>query len=291
MTGDRDPYRMATDMLDAFASVGAQRVDVTWTSQAGERQRFRRGVPIATLTGALRSTLEQATRQSWNVIIRPAPPPVFLQLDDLDATSIDRVKPLAFLTLDTSPGNHQAWLALAGQPDPDFARRVRKGIGADPTASGATRIAGSLNFKDRYAPDFPRVRIGHVACKRMTTSAELERLGLVAPPEPVRPPRPAAYMPQGERRWPDYQRCLDGAPLNHAKTGPDQSRADFTWCMVAADWGWSIEDVARRLMEESAKAQENGDGYASLTARKAADAAARRGGQQPVRSAPTRMRP
>ena len=30
---------------------------------------------------------------------------------------------------------------------------------ADLTASGATKIAGSLNFKDKYAPDFPRVKI------------------------------------------------------------------------------------------------------------------------------------
>ena len=43
--------------------------------------------------------------------------------------------------------------------DKDFARRLRKGTGADPTASGATRVAGSLNFKDKYAPDFPRVAI------------------------------------------------------------------------------------------------------------------------------------
>ena len=221
----------------------------------------------------------------------PMPPPVFLQLDDLDAAGIDRVKPLAFLTLDTSPGNHQAWFALAGHVDPDLTRRVRKGAGADPTASGATRIAGSLNFKDKYAPDFPRVRVGHLALQRTTTAIELERFGLVAPAEPVRQARPTPHRPQGERKWPDYQRCLDGAPLNHAKTGPDTSRADFTWCMVASDWGWSIEDTARRLMDESGKARENGDGYAMVTARKAADAAARRTGAPATRPPGLRMRP
>ncbi len=291
MSGDGDPYRQAADMLEAFGSVGASRFDVTWTSCAGEKQRYRPGLHLADLSRSLRQTLDQATRQSWNVIVRPCPPPVFLQLDDLDAAGIDRVMPLAFLTLDTSPGNHQAWFALAGQVDPDLARRVRKGAGADPTASGATRIAGSLNFKDKYAPDFPRVRIGHLAPQRMTTAAELERLGLVAPAEPVRQARPASYRPQGERKWPDYQRCLDGAPLNHAKTGPDTSRADFTWCMVASDWGWSIEDTARRLMDESGKARENGDGYAMVTARKAADAAARRTGTPATRPTGPRIRP
>jgi hypothetical protein len=58
-----------------------------------------------------------------------------------------------------SPGNFQAWLALPGAEDKDFARRLRKGTGADTTASGATRVAGSLNFKDKYAPHFPRVAI------------------------------------------------------------------------------------------------------------------------------------
>ena len=41
----------------------------------------------------------------------------------------------------------------------DLARRLRKGAGADPTASGATRISGSLNFKTKYAPEFPLVDV------------------------------------------------------------------------------------------------------------------------------------
>ena len=81
----------------------------------------------------------------------------FIQLDDLKADQLPRVAPAVFLTLETSPGNFQAWLALPGSEDKDFARRLRKGTGADATASGATRVAGSLNFKDKYAPDFPRV--------------------------------------------------------------------------------------------------------------------------------------
>jgi RepB DNA-primase from phage plasmid len=55
-----------------------------------------------------------------------------------------------FLTIETSPGNFPAWLALPGMEDKDFARRLRKGTGADTTASGATRVAGSVNFKDKY---------------------------------------------------------------------------------------------------------------------------------------------
>ena len=75
------------------------------------------------------------------------------------------------------------------------------------------------------------------------------------------------------------QRCLDGAPLNSEETGPDISRADFVWCMTAITWGWSVDDTAERLMEESTKAQANGKGYAELTARNAALAVERRHGQ------------
>jgi hypothetical protein len=54
--------------------------------------------------------------------------------------------------------------------------------------------------------------------------------------------------------------------------------------MMAIDWGHGVEDTARRLMEESAKAQENGEGYALQTATRAAAAVARR--TEPVKSTP-----
>ena len=122
------------------------------------------------------------------MIVRPHGPGVsFIQLDDLAADQLPALAPAVFLTLETSPGNFQAWLALAGREDKDFARRVRQGTGADATASGATRVAGSLNFKDKYAPDFPRVAIREARAGRMTTAAELDELGLVAPPEEFAP--------------------------------------------------------------------------------------------------------
>lgn len=46
--------------------------------------------------------------------------------------------------------------------------------------------------------------------------------------------------------------------------------------MMAIDWGHSLEETAGRLMEESSKAQENGEAYALKTATSAAAAVARR---------------
>jgi len=53
-------------------------------------------------------------------------------------------------------------------------------------------------------------------------------------------------------------------------------RADFTWCMIAIDWGWPIDATAQRLMELSDEAREDAEGYAIRTARSAETAVARR---------------
>ena len=196
----------ARAMLDAFSSVGATQFDVTWTTRDGAKDGFRRGVKLADLARTLPAMLDSATRKQRNVIVRPHGPGVtFIQLDDLAPAMLSRLAPAVFLILQTSPGNFQAWIATSGAEDKDFARRLRKGTGADATASGATRVAGSLNFKDKYAPDFPRVAIEQVNAGRKTTPAELERLGLVAAAEPPAPPRFApnrARARPGNRKWP-----------------------------------------------------------------------------------------
>ena len=268
----------ARAMLDAFGSVGAKTFDLTITDRKGEKVRFRMGAPLDDLRGVMPAELARAAESGHNVIVRPhGPAVVFIQLDDLSAAAVERVQEVAFLGLETSPRNYQAWVAMpATEADEDLARRLRKGVGADPTASGATRIAGSLNFKAKYAPNFPRVEITHSAPGLMARKEKLAQLGLL-PEEPRAPTRnaaPARTLP-GARKWPSYQRCIEGAPATHGNTGPDISRADFTWCMIAVDWGWSIDETADRLMAESSKARQNGQRYALRTAQRAA--AARRG--------------
>jgi hypothetical protein len=72
---------------------------------------------------------------------------------------------------------------------------------------------------------------------------------------------------------------VEGAPEARGGGRPDISRADFTFCLIAIKWGWSVEETAERLMQESSKAQENGEAYAMRTARNAA-AAVGRGGER-----------
>jgi DNA primase RepB-like protein len=115
-----------------------------------------------------------------------------IQLDDLKADSLDRLRDVAFLTLQTSPGNHQAWIAVSGlavgEETKEFARRLRKGAGADPSASVATRVAGTVNYKRRDEPDLPTVRIADATPGRIVTPEQLEALGLLAPTELVQAP-------------------------------------------------------------------------------------------------------
>jgi hypothetical protein len=98
------------------------------------------------------------------------------------------VRAVAFLILQTSPGNHQAWVAVSGLKDgeetKEFARRMRKGAGGDPSASGATHVAGTMNYKRKYVPGFPTVKIIDGAPSRIATAAAIESCGILAPPEP-----------------------------------------------------------------------------------------------------------
>ena len=282
----------ALAMLDAFASVGAIAFDVTLLDIDGKEQGFQRNQSLDALKHTISTRLEIAVRAQLNIVIRPRSAKVlFVQLDDFDAAKARRMEPYSFLTLCTSPNNFQVWLAVSDGPkesEKEAARqyrtRVRKGSGADQSATGATRIAGSLNFKTKYAPDFPLVTLSQVSAGRVTTVAALENAGLVAPakrplPPASVPPRILSSRRRVARRWPDYQQSLRGAPLKGDGT-PDRSRADFMFCKWSIERGWSIEATAEKLAEVSAKAQErirvkDDKGYPLLTARNAADAVAR----------------
>ncbi len=272
--------QQAEEMLDAFASVGAERFDITFTDVAGEKVGFRGNRSLDWLRPAISGILEDAADRQHNVIVRPRASGLeLIQLDDLGQDAAARLEPVSFLILRTSPGNYQAWVAVA-DADAEFPRRLRKGTGADLSASGATRVSGSLNFKEKYAPAFPCVETVHTSPGLVVTRGELQALGVVAAPE--RSAQPSARIPRrhrGGRGWPSYQRCVDNAPPARSG-GPDISRADFTFCLLALDWGWGVEETAARLMQESGKARENGEAYALRTARNAAAALERRCGPQ-----------
>jgi hypothetical protein len=265
-------------MLDAFASVGARRFDVTFLDIDGQKRGFRSQQSLTQLRNSLPMVLPGLTERRNSFVVRPHPGDAALvQLDDLDGAALERLNDVAFLTLATSPGNHQAWVAVSGVAPADardLGRRLRKGTGADLSASGATRVAGTVNYKRKYEPEFPTVTVLSATPGRIVTPETLEQLGLLARQD-VAQATPLRVSPSGDRSWPDYRRCIAGAPLNHGKSSPDISRADFFWCLMAAQRGWGEEEIAARLMELSGKARENGEAYARLTAQNATSACTR----------------
>jgi hypothetical protein len=295
-------------MLDIFASCGAQsfiltKTELEWKDhkilkwgKTYSLEELREKLPQILRTAAIRhpATLPSGEQVSAgeNVIIRPTGPSVsFVQLDDLKAQEqIDRVRPAAFVIHETSPDNRQAWIAVSGVPAgkeqfKEFMRRIRKAVGAnDKAASHATRLAGTQNWKAKYLPNPPTVTILEACPGRVVTPAQLESLGLLAAAEPLQsasvvelPPRRVSGSLSPERKWPDYQRCVTNAPRSRDGDGPDRSLADFFWCMMAAQRGWSIEEIAHKLTEVSEKARERvrlrDEGYALITAQNAAAAA------------------
>ena len=286
--GSNTAHSEARRMLDIFASVGATGFNVTWTNLQDQPRRSRKGMSVAEITRAMPRMLDAAIADTLNLIVRPYGRDVwFIQLDDLKAEQLHDLAPRIFLILETSPGNHQAWAALQGEHDKEFARRVRRGAGTDKRATGATRVAGSLNFKEKYDPEktgkpWPRVAIHTAQPERMTTKAELEQLGLVAPKEEFArftPARSSSDRPG--TGWPDYEISLRRAPLNREGTGPDRSNADLSWSMTAIGlFRRNESDTAAELMKVSAKAQQKGRPYADMIATTAAEFVAQRQ-QQP----------
>jgi hypothetical protein len=298
------PCAAARAMLDAFTSIGAERFYLSWTSMARKPRRPRTlrrrlaslggplpkadnedwldavhidGIGHADLHRTIPALLNTSTAERLNLILRPAAPGTMLiQLDDLLADKLPALAPAMFLSFETSPGSFQVWLAIAREHDKELARRVKRGASADLSATGATRMVGSFNFKREYAPNFPRVTIREIHPGRMTSAEELERLSLVAPAEEFAPLPPAPPRFAARGTWPSYAKALDGAPLNRSGDGPDRSRADYWWCFLAIQWGHGIEETAERLMQESARAREDGKSYADYTARNAAAAVERR---------------
>ncbi|MDP9127475.1 MAG: RepB family DNA primase, partial [Pseudomonadota bacterium] len=209
------------------------------TDLAPIKTGFHPNRSLEELRRTIGKALHTATSSQQNFIIRPrSTTTTLIQLDDLTAAKADRIAPHAFMVLETSPGNFQAWVAVEKEASEDFSRRLRKGNGSEPfadlSASGATRIAGSRNFKTKYAPAFPLVAITQTNPGNVSNSAMLELAGFVAPPEQTRPAtKAAAFRISPERRsrkaWPSYQICIQGAPRANGEDKPDISRADFTW--------------------------------------------------------------
>ncbi len=185
------PAGKALAMLAAFASVGAHMFDLSLTDLSGApvKGRQRPNKSLEEIRRSIGRVLREAERNQHNVIIRPhSATTLLVQLDDFTAEKAIQVQSCAFMTVCTSPGNYQVWLAVSDGPQENdreaaklFRTQVRRSAGADHSATGAVRIAGAINFKQKYAPAFPIIELAQVAAGRTVTAAMLEKTGLLAP--------------------------------------------------------------------------------------------------------------
>lgn len=263
-------------MVTALSRAGATCFDVTLTNAAGGRVQFLGATDVTTLRAKLPSLMRRAERKHLNIIVRPRPAGAgFIQLDDIDEATVRRLETLACCVTETSPNNFQAFIALAG-PIPEgeleeIRHRLIAAARADKGASGAGRLAGSLNVKDKHRQTdgtYPRVRLVSVRHDQRVTVAELQAEGLLAdlPPAPATPPQSSRR--RRLRRAPSYEHCV--SVVRRKSDGEiDRSAVDYLYAVTCLDWGFSSDETVNLLRANSPKAQERAAEYANRTVTRA----------------------
>jgi hypothetical protein len=256
----------AETAANAFASVGIRHVKVVFVDDTKSRQpkdscQLAEGMCLDEFRRRLPAYIERNSRspvESMTVRLHFKGETRLFQVDDCDADVLRLLAPFSFLQFATSPGNAQAWLALAGDLVPEEYKRLRSQLllklaptGANGGAYGSARWPGTLNRKPkrRYADgESPRVQLLRVAYGLRVTADELEAARLLAPP-PSSPkietaPVIGTRTPYG---WPNMSDFL-------ARAGGDRSRAEMARCVAALGQGWPRANVEAQLSRIGAKA-------------------------------------
>src|SRR5262245_40870996 len=106
-------------MLSAFAGVGVRLFDLSIIDMNDDEVpgKQRPKSSLQEIRRSIGATLRNAELNHENVIIRPRGGSFLLvQLDDFNEVRKAEVEPYAFMTLRTSPGNYQVWLAVSDGP-------------------------------------------------------------------------------------------------------------------------------------------------------------------------------
>jgi hypothetical protein len=251
--------------VSAFESVGADSFTVTMRDEEsgkGEAQEMAG----AELRAWLPALLERNETREESLIIRPRSASV-VQVDDLDRAGVERLKPFSFLTIETSPGNYQAWLAIAGADSVSGVRsRLLEKVGADVGANGATRLPGSLNRKPKHRRadgSYPRVRVVSVAPSFLVTVEELEGAELLVSPAAAPPVwtehRGLRVNSRAARAFPSYEKCL-------ADKGGNRSKADASFLKICELRGFTMGEAIEELKRVAGRDKLKRDDYIKRTA-------------------------
>jgi hypothetical protein len=191
-------------------------------------------------------------QENYNVYIRPLDDR-FVLLDDLNR---DKLKSLAelrpCLLMETSQGNYQAWLKLRNMPQErahqtQIWKRLAAMFDADPGSAKPDqigRLPGFYNVKEKYAPDFPMVKLHRYQ----------DRFSIWTPD---RISENLTDIPTGSVSNPP--------PVVKMKSGTDRSGFDWAVTCSLIEKGWTDDQIRRHLEQYSHKAATRRDDYIGRT--------------------------
>ena len=220
--------------------------------------------------------LQRLNRDKHHIYARPEGYRFVLVDDVQDIDEVLQYHPT--LVVETSPGNHQAWYALPETPrDREHAKAICRGyaavLGSDPGSAEPDhlgRVAGFINWKRRYAPEYPIARLIHV-----NTGTVAERR--VVHSERVWISTPSTGDPIVRAVRDLFHRHHWNVPRRRKifrEPGVDRSARDFAYAAYVLERDLdqhgmvrqrAIERIRERLYERSTKAMERGDEYVART--------------------------
>ncbi len=239
--------------------------------------------------------LKRMNAKGNDVYIRPAGEHGLVLVDDLTADTISRMAKDGFpsaATIETSPGNYQAWVKLSDKPISDEARTVAarslaKHYGGDLNSADSKhygRLAGFTNQKPKHARDGRQPYVLAHECPGKAAKAapallecvdqELDRVGAQKERqrrlEALQTAKPGygEYDPAKE-----YQRQAQRLMAKYGD-GADLSRMDWMIAQDMAKGGrFTVQDIEKGIRECSPNVESRKAGHIEDYARRTAEKA------------------
>lgn len=184
------PIEQAQLMIAMFLSVDRDCFDLTLTTAEGSTIRSELALDPPSVLERVLCMLPEADEGNLNVMIHPrsqgqSHEPILIRIDDLDAEGLSKMRPYAFLAVETRPQHYQCWLAVARSNWRDTAvlRNLTTGVEAHGGTNGYTCLAGSKNIAYAYQQadgSFPRVKLVEGCTGMLNTVRQLEGKGVLA---------------------------------------------------------------------------------------------------------------
>jgi hypothetical protein len=285
--------RTATAIQRQTTALGVERFEIgirdTRTGQMMNRAWSRTEIEKNT------AWLKRMNARGNDVYIRPAGEHSLVLVDDLKANALERMKANGWApaaTVETSPGNYQAWVKLADQPIPAalrqaIARELAQTYGGDLNSADSRhygRLAGFTNQKPQHTRDGRQPYVlAHECSGKVARSAPeaLEHVGHHldrVEAQKARETRLATLRQTLVPAYPyspiyEYQRQAKRL-LDHYGESTDLSRMDW---MIATDMAkggrFTRQDIEKALRECSPNIESRKTGHIDDYAKRTADKA------------------